>query len=150
MKKEICPVTPQAEFERQLEILRGISRIAVVGMSPNSSRPSYEIGIFLKRNGYDVIPIHPQAREINGIKAYPNLSEALKCEKTIDMVDLFVAPERTPSIVEEAHALGIKIIWFQPGAENPQSESLARGYGMKTISGACTMAVLLRAGNCNS
>ncbi len=146
MGNEQCPLTPPAEFDRQVGILRAVKTIAVVGMSPNRDRPSHEVGVFLRDHGYRVVPVHPAAGEIAGLKAAKTLTEAHRMAGGIDLVDLFVAGERIPPIIEEAHALGIRRVWFQPGAEHPPSEEKARSLGMEVVARACTMAVLARAG----
>ncbi len=137
-------MTPKAEFERQLQMLRQVKRIAVIGMSPNTDRPSHEVGVYLHEHGYDVIPVHPAAKTIAGLTVQPTLTAAA-ATGTIDLVDLFVSGERTLPIVREAHQLGIRRIWFQPGAENAEAEKTARELGLEVVSHACTMAVLKRA-----
>lgn len=144
MSSEACPMTPKAEFERQLQLLRQVRRVAIVGMSPNTERPSYEVGMYLRENGYEIVPVHPAAKSIADLTVSPSLTHAAQTG-TIDLVDLFVAGERTLPIVQEAHALGIRKIWFQPGAENEEAEALARRLGCEVVSHACTMAVLKRA-----
>ena len=146
MGNEQCPLTPRAEFERQVAILREVKTIEVVGMSPNRDRPSYEVGVFLRDHGYRVVPVHPAATEIAGLPVAKTLTEAFRMAGGIDLVDLFVAGERIPPIIEEAHALGIRRVWFQPGADHAPSEERAKALGMEVVARACTMAVLARAG----
>ncbi len=143
---ESCPMTPKKEFERQLAMLRTVKTIAVVGMSPNPDRPSHEVGLFLRDHGYTVIPIHPSAKEIAGLPVHPTLSAACKAPGGIDLADLFISGDKVPPVIEEASRLGIKRVWFQPGAEHPEAEKRARELGLETVSSACTMAVLRRAG----
>ena len=143
---ESCPMTSKAEFARQLALLRVARRIAVVGMSANPERPSHEVGMYLQEHGFEVFPVHPTAQIIGALKVYSSLRELVAQTGVPDLVDLFVAGERTQPLVEEAHQLGVRRIWFQPGAENPQAEALARTLGMDVVSHACTMAVLERAG----
>ena len=141
-----CPMTPKEEFDRHLALLRSVKTIAVVGMSPDARRPSNEVGLYLREKGYTIIPIHPTAEKIGELKVYPSLKSAAEACGTIDLVDLFVAGERTRPVIEEALALHIKNIWFQPGAESPETEAWAKSQGLEVISGACTMAVLERSG----
>ncbi|RCK80372.1 MAG: Succinyl-CoA synthetase [Candidatus Ozemobacter sibiricus] len=146
MASEQCPLTPLDEFQRQASILRAVKTIAVVGMSPNPDRPSHEVGLFLRDRGYRVIPVHPAAAEIGGLKVARTLTEAAQMAGGIDLADLFVSGDRLVAIVEEAHRLGIPRIWFQPGAEHAGAEQQARAYGMEVVTRACTMAVLKRLG----
>ncbi len=149
MSENVCPITPKAEFERQVQILKSIKNIAVVGMSPDPMRPSNEVGMYLLKMGYKIFPVHPSAREINGIKVFSSVSQVIDAEfrdttESIDLVDLFVAGDRTGPIVEEAFRLGIRRVWFQPGAENPKIEKWAKDHGMEVVSHSCTMAILQR------
>jgi uncharacterized protein len=140
-----CPIASTEAFRRQLDILRQVKSIAVVGMSPNPARPSHEVGLFLATHGYSIIPIHPAATEIAGHRTFASLTAAVAAGHQIDLVDLFVAGNRSRPIVEEAVGLGLKIVWFQPGAEAAEVEAWAQQQGLTVISRACTMAVLERA-----
>lgn len=125
--------------ERIKEILGNPSVVAVVGMSPKPERPSNEVAFYLKDRGFTIIPVHPKAEEIGGLKVYPSL-EAIPSDVKVEIVDLFVSGERTMDLVEQAAKIGAKIVWFQPGAEFPPSEERARELGLEVYSGRCTKA----------
>ncbi len=146
MGSEQCPLTPPPEFQRQVAILQAVKTIAVVGMSPNPDRPSHEVGLFLRDRGYRVVPVHPAADEIGGLKVAKTLTEAVQLAGGIDLADLFVSGDRLVPLIEEAHRLGISRVWFQPGAEHPGAEQQARAWGMEVVTRACPMAVLHRLG----
>jgi len=132
--------TPSNEEEARLkEILGKPCTVAVVGMSPKQDRPSYEVGMYLHNKGFDVIPVHPAAEEIGGLKVYSDL-EAIPGDKPIEIVDLFVAGARVMPVVEKAAKIKAKRIWFQPGTENPEAEARAKELGLDVISGRCTKA----------
>jgi predicted CoA-binding protein len=134
-----CPL-PEHEMDgRVKEILGSPRTVAVVGMSPKPERPSNEVGLYLKQKGFNVIPVHPKAETIGDLKVYPNL-EAIPEECKVDVVDLFVSGEVTLKAVEAAARIGVKIVWFQPGTENPEYEARARALGLEVISGRCTKA----------
>lgn len=141
---EACPLTSPAESRRQFALLEGCRTIAVVGMSPNPDRPSYEVGLYLQEHGFEAVPIHPAADRIGGLPAFRTLTEAVATGKKIDLVDLFVSAPRARPVVEEAHSLGIRNVWFQPGTEDPVAEARAKELGMTIVVHACTMAVHLR------
>jgi len=134
-----CPIPPRGGDARIEEILGERRTVAVVGMSHKPDRPSYEVGLYLKEQGFKVLPVHPKAKEIAGLPVYPTL-EALPSDEPVYLVDLFVAGDRTGEVVEQAAAIGAKVIWFQPGTENAVSEARARALGLEVVSGRCTMA----------
>lgn len=146
MLKESCPILSPTVFHQQLELLRSLTTIAVVGMSPNPKRASHDVGLYLRSRGYRVIPIHPAAAEIAGLKVFPSLTAAVHAGEQIDLVDLFVSGPTVDAVVAEAINLGLRRIWFQPGTEFAAALTRAREAGIQVIERACTMAVLQRAG----
>ena len=60
-----------------LRALHSARTIAIVGLSPNELRGSNFVGFYLKRHGYEVIPVNPRESEILGMKCYPTLADIL-------------------------------------------------------------------------
>jgi uncharacterized protein len=140
-----CPMPDRSLDDRIRDWLGQPRVIAVVGMSPKPERPSNEVGLYLAEHGFTAIPVHPRATEIGGLKAYPDLA-SIPTPPAIEIVDLFVGGERTMPVVEQAAAVGARLVWFQPGAEHPPAEARARELGLEVISGPCTMAEHRRLG----
>ena len=67
-------------------ILREFRNIAVVGLSTSPERPSYRIASYLAGQGYNIIPVNPNAPEIMGRKSYPDLSSI---PEEVDVVQVF-------------------------------------------------------------
>ena len=128
-----------SDDERKREILGEPRVIAVVGMSPNRDRPSNYVALYLKEHGHTIIPVHPAASEVEGLKAYPDLRSIPKAMR-VELVNLFVAPERTLPVVEQAAEIGAKTVWFQPGAEHPPAVERALVLGLEVFSGVCIKA----------
>ncbi len=141
MSKDHPPHTkPDPVLDVRKRELLGQPRVfAVVGMSPKPGRIANEVALYLREHGHTVIPVHPKAEQIEGLKAYPNL-HAIESDTSVDVVDLFVAPERTPPVVEQAAQIGAKTVWFQPGAEHEPAEDKARELGLEVFSGVCPKA----------
>lgn len=136
---DACPL-PDRSADARIRAILGTPRVvAVVGMSPNRARPSNEVALYLQAHGFTVIPVHPKEERIEGLAAYPDLV-SIPADTRVEIVDLFIAPERTVAMVEQAARIGASIVWFQPGAEHPAAETLARERGLEVISGKCTMA----------
>lgn len=109
---------------------------AVVGVSRNPSKFGYIIYQDLKRKGYKVYPINPNATMINGDKSYGSLSE-LPIKP--DVVDMVVPPEVALEVVKECYELGIHKVWLQPGAESDEVIDFCYDHDIEVIYGMCVM-----------
>ena len=84
-------------------VLHTAKTIAIVGLSKNELRASYFVGYYLKRHGYRIIPVNPRESEILGEKCYASLTDI---PETVDIVNVFRAPDALPAIAREAVAIG--------------------------------------------
>jgi len=108
--------------------------IAVVGMSSKELRASYFVGYYLKRKGYEVIPVNPRESEILGMKCYPSLAAI---PHSIDVVNIFREPSAVPPIATESVSIGAKYLWLQFGVISPEGVSIATEGGMKCVVDRC-------------
>lgn len=123
------------------EILDNSKVVAVVGLSSNPDRPSYCVAFYLKGRGYKIIPVNPKEKEILGEKAYPALKEI---PQKVDIVDIFRQPEFVLPVVEDAIAVGAKVIWMQEGVINNQAALKASEHGLKVIMDRCILKEVRR------
>src|ERR1700674_3210556 len=88
--------------------LLGRSRtVAMVGASPNPTRPSYFVFSYLRTRGrFDVTPINPAIEALDGIKAYPSLAAYAAGRGAPDIVDVFRKPADAPQVTREAISVG--------------------------------------------
>ena len=119
-----------------LAILRSARTVAVVGLSPDPSRPSHGVASYLKRQGYRIIPVNPNATEVLGEKSYPDLRSV---PVPIDVVDVFRRSEHVPEVVEQAIAVGAKAVWMQEGVIHPQAAQRARQAGLRVVMDRCML-----------
>jgi len=119
-------------------ILGSVKTIAMVGVSENTSRPSYFAFKYLLERGYRMIPVNPAlaGRGLLGQKAVGSLSEIAEA---VDMIDIFRASEHVPAIVEEALRMTPrpKVIWMQLGIRNDEAARLAEANGIKVVMNRC-------------
>jgi O-acetylhomoserine (thiol)-lyase len=108
--------------------------IAVVGLSPDPSRPSFRTARKLKRLGYRIVAINPKASEVLEEKAYPTL-EALP--ETPDVVLVFRAAEAAPQIARETVAKGARVFWLQEGISSPEAVEIASQAGIHPVMNRC-------------
>ncbi len=111
-------------------------KIALVGVSSDKNKFGYKIFEDLLANGFKVKGINPRNGEILNQRIYRNLAEL---EEIPDVVLTVVKPEVTEKVVEEAHHLGIKRIWMQPGSQSELAIEKAQKYGIEVTYGKCFM-----------
>ncbi|HKT31072.1 MAG TPA: CoA-binding protein [Gammaproteobacteria bacterium] len=122
---------PAAEIRA---LLKRIQRIAVVGLSPNPARPSHGVARALQRFGYQIIPVRPAVDEVLGEKAYPDLRSI---PGTVNLVDVFRAPEHVDAIVDDCIAIRAPALWLQEGVVNEPAAERARGAGIMVVMDRC-------------
>jgi predicted CoA-binding protein len=119
-----------------LEILKNYKSIAVVGLSSNPARPSFEVTEYMQSVGYRIIPVNPNEREVLGEKSYARLEDV---PGKIEIVDVFRRAEDVPPVVESAIAVGAKVVWMQLGIENAEAAQRARAAGLVAVEDACIL-----------
>ena len=110
--------------------------VAVVGMSPKPERPSHYVGMYLKEQGYDIIPVNPGHKEIAGMISYPSL---LDIPVKMDVVDVFRRSEHAVPISEAAVEIGAKALWLQDGVINQEATKLAEDSGLVVVMNDCML-----------
>ncbi|QXE92902.1 CoA-binding protein [Geomonas subterranea] len=118
------------------EILTRYRTVAVVGLSPDSGKPSHEVAAYLKRAGYRIIPVNPAVDEVFGEKSYPTLAEI---PGAVEIVDVFRRSEFVPEIVEQAIAKGAKVLWLQEGVVHEEAARRARDAGLEVVMDRCML-----------
>lgn len=115
-------------------ILTENKRVAIVGLSDDWSRPSNFVGKYLLEHGFEVIPVNPKYEEILGQKCYPDLKSI---PTAVDIVDLFQRSERVPPFVDDAIAIGAKVVWMQLGIVHEEAAQKARDAGLEVVMDRC-------------
>jgi len=118
------------------EILESSRKIAIVGLSANTERPSYRVASYLKDNGYTIIPVNPGEKEILGEKCYPDLRSI---PEKVDVVDIFRRAEEVSLIVLGAIKIGASAVWMQEGVINEEAANQAREAGLKVVMDKCML-----------
>jgi len=119
-------------------LLRRARTVAVVGLSPNENRPSHRVARAMQGFGWRIVPVRPAVTEVLGETAYASLDdipEALR--RDIDLVDVFLAPERVGPVVDRAIALGLPAIWLQDGVIDDAAAQRAKDAGLTVVMNRC-------------
>jgi predicted CoA-binding protein len=111
-------------------------KFAVIGATNNPEKYGNRIFKNLTKRGYEVYPVNPNLKEIEGTKCYPTLSDV---PVKVDVVDFVVPPNVTESILKECKKLGLDNIWLQPGSESDAAIAFCRDNNFKVVYGTCVM-----------
>ena len=115
-------------------ILHNARTVAVVGLSKNELRASFFVGYYLKRHGYRVIPVNPRETAILGEPSYKSLADV---PVSIDIVNVFRAPDALPGIAQEAVAIRAGSLWCQFGVINEEGARIAAAGGVAVVMDRC-------------
>jgi hypothetical protein len=118
-------------------LLAGSPRIAVVGASPDPSRPSHGVLRDLLEMGYDAIPINPSATEIAGRTCYPTVAAAVAATGPVDIVDVFRLAPACPPHAREAVEVGARCLWLQLGIASREAGRIASVAGLQVVMDRC-------------
>ena len=121
----------------QIREILSLNKVAVIGMSKNSSKAAHYVPKYLSDNGYDVIPVNPSSDKILDKKCYDSVMEI---DEPIDIVDIFRPSDQVLPFVKDAIKKKPKVIWLQEGIHNSEAEELAKSHGIKVIFNRCMLA----------
>jgi len=121
----------------------GVKRLAVVGVSHKPRDFTRSLFRELRSRGYDLVPVHPEAIEVEGIPAVRRVSEA---SPPVDGALLLTSPAVTGEVVVECQQAGIRRIWMYravgAGAVSPQAVQFCEENGMSVVAGECPFMFL--------
>src|SRR5271169_3842110 len=119
-------------------ILNTVKTIAMVGVSANTSRPSYFAFKYLLERGYRMIPVNPglAGGDLLGQRVHASLNDI---PEPVDMIDVFRASQYVPGIVEQALRMQPRprVLWMQLGIRNEEAAALAEANGIKVVMDRC-------------
>ena len=119
-------------------ILNTVKTIAMVGVSANSSRPSYFAFKYLLERGYRMIPVNPgvAGQDLLAQRVHARLGDIAE---PVDMIDVFRASRYAPAIVEEMLAMQPvpRVLWMQLGIRHDEAAARAEAHGIKVVMNRC-------------
>ena len=111
-------------------------KFAVVGATDNPEKFGNQIVKNLKSRGYEVFPVNPKLKVLEGLICYPALSDI---PVKVDVVDFVVPPAATEEILKQCKNLGLKNIWLQPGSESEKAIEYCRLNKLNVVHDVCVM-----------
>ncbi len=120
------------------DILTSFRNIAVVGISDKPERPSNMVAGYLLQHGFTLYPVNPVLKEVLGRPCFPALSSIpAEQRKKIEIINIFRKSADVLPIVDEAIAIGAKVIWMQSGITNEDAALKARNAGLLVVENRC-------------
>ncbi|HPG61056.1 MAG TPA: CoA-binding protein [Casimicrobium sp.] len=119
-------------------LLATTKTIAVVGLSADTSRPSFEVAEVMQRAGYRIIPVNPRYAGQN-ILGEPCVASLADVKERIDIVDCFRRSEEMVEVAKAAAAVAPlpRVLWMQIGVMNADAAAIARDAGMTVVQDRC-------------
>lgn len=119
-------------------IFSSYKTIAIVGVSGRPERTSNAVARYLLQAGYTIYPVNPAFESLFGLQCWPSLLAMPEpVRNTIDIVNIFRKPSEVPPAVDEAIAIGAKVVWMQEGITNEMAADKARRAGLTVIQDKC-------------
>jgi predicted CoA-binding protein len=119
-------------------ILKKAKRIAVVGLSNNPERTSYQIAKAMQEAGYEIIPVNPTIDEVLGVKAVKSLKEI---NGHVDIVDIFRRSEYLPELAREFMEIDADVFWAQQGIVNEEAYQFLKEHGRTVVMDLCIKVI---------
>ncbi|MFO7831025.1 MAG: CoA-binding protein [Desulfuromonadaceae bacterium] len=118
----------------------GAKKFAVAGASTRRHKFGNKVLRCYLEHGYDVIPVNPGADEVEGLTCVASVTDL---PPEVDALSIITAPAVTLEVVQQSVEKGIKHIWMQPGAEEPEAVELCREHEINVIAdGSCLLVEL--------
>ena len=125
------------------QIFANTSNIAVFGLSKNELRDSYQVSVYMKNAGYNIIPINPTIDSVMGVKSHNSLKNVPEdVLKNIELVNVFRKSEFVNEIVDEVIEINkkygrIHTIWMQLGIFYDEIDRISEENKLNIITNKC-------------
>jgi len=129
--------TVNSNMQEIKEIFDDVKTIAVLGLSPDTTKDSNKVATYLQSVGYKIVPVYPKGETILGETVYKSLADI---PFAVDMVNIFRKPAALDPIADACIARGdVKVFWAQKGIVNNEAAQKAKDAGMRVVQNQCTM-----------
>jgi predicted CoA-binding protein len=142
MSEDACPIptNPNDSEAQAIRRMLAATRIAVVGLSDDPSRPSCDVARSLRAAGKEIMPVNPNHETVMGLKCYPTLADV---PGPIELVNVFRRAEFCADVAREAVAVGARGIWLQSGITSDEARRIAEKAGIDFVENRCLKVELL-------
>ncbi|MDD5039128.1 MAG: CoA-binding protein [Dehalococcoidales bacterium] len=123
-------------MQELIEEFMSQKRFAVVGATDNLQKYGNQIVKNLKSRGYEVYPVNPKLKEVEGLACYSSITDI---PVKVDVVDFVVPPQATETILKQCQEMGLSRIWLQPGSESEAAIAFCHENKLKVVHSVCVM-----------
>jgi predicted CoA-binding protein len=132
--------TTMGRKPESVEAFLGGKRFAVAGVSRDGKQAANAVYRKLRGAGYEVVPVNPQASQVEGTTCYPDL---LSVPGSLDGVVIATHPAVALDVVRQARERGMRHAWFHrsfgQGSVSDEAVREAKAAGMNCIVGGCPL-----------
>ncbi|HEU5347884.1 MAG TPA: CoA-binding protein [Ktedonobacterales bacterium] len=124
------------DLEDIRDILTRYRRIAVVGLSDNPDRPSYDVTEYMQEQGYEIYPVNPNlaGKHVLGRLVYASLTDL---PIRPEIVNVFRRSEYVPEVAERAITVGANVLWTQLFVVHDEAAQRASDAGLTVVQNRC-------------
>lgn len=120
------------------DLLKQYRKMTVMGLSPDASKPSHSVPLYMHQHGYQIVGTYPGTKKIGDWPIFPSLAEVPREYRKF--VDVFRRSEKIPDVVDEVLEVGgVEVLWLQLGISHPDAEARAEAAGLKVVSDRCLL-----------
>jgi signal transduction histidine kinase/predicted CoA-binding protein len=116
------------------DILNQARCIAVMGMSSAPEKEAHTVPLFLRDQGYEIMPVNPRGGTIGGLRVYRDL---VSVPKVPDVILVFRPAEEVPEIIAHALQIGASTVWLQKGISLAAVPDEATDAGLNVVMDTC-------------
>ena len=125
------------------KIFENTTNIAVIGLSKNELKDSYQVSMYMRNSGYNIIPINPTTDSIMGVKSHNSLEDIPEdMIKNIELINIFRKPEFVENILKEVIEMKkkygkIHTVWMQLGIFYDKADTVSKENQLNIITNKC-------------
>ncbi len=136
-------MAPRKPYLNEIESFLAQKRIAMIGISREKQNIGPSLMDQFIKNGYEILPVNPNAKDIKGKPCYGSVREI---QPAPEAALILTSPKVTDGIVRECAEAGVKYIWLYrgggQGAVTPEAVEYCRAHGISVVPGECPFMFL--------
>ena len=128
-------------MDKVFESLKSAKNIAIVGLSAKQYRTSYHIAEYLIGQGYNIIPVNPNEKEIMELRVFKSIAE-IPHDVEIHIINVFRNNRYTADFMNEVKEWVSEraykpLIWTQLDVSSNEAEEIAREESIPYVTNRC-------------